>query len=157
MTNIDNYTYDSNDFLLEVKTYKNHKYETFYIMPNIDKELDKYVMNEKNKKVISFLENNNDFEIGSITEYPLIDYVIKKNKTKFIKYLENNNNEITKNTLNLHMYTKYGLQVFIGDELSFKEEFKKYEENLKDDEYYQSLKSSVVEVPTTNEDFEEES
>ncbi len=155
MTNIDNYTYDSNDFLLEVKTYKNHKYETFYIMPNIDKELDKYVMNEKNKKVISFLENNNDFEIESVTEYPLIDYVIKKNKTKFINFLQNNNNEITENTLNLHMYTKYGILVLIGDELSFKEEFKKYEENLKDDEYYQSLKSSIVEIPVTNEDYEE--
>lgn len=156
MTNIDNYTYDSNDFLLEVKTYKKHKYETFFIMPNIDKELDKYVMNEKNKKVISFLENNNDFEIESVTEYPLIDYVIKKNKTKFIKFLENNNNEITENTLNLHIYNKYGILVLIGDELSFKEEFKKYEENLKDDEYYQMLKSSVVEVPSSNEDYEEE-
>ena len=54
------------------------------------------------------------------------------------------------------MYTKYGILVLIGDELSFKEEFKKYEENLKDDEYYQMLKSSVVEVPSSSEDFEEE-
>ncbi len=53
------------------------------------------------------------------------------------------------------MYTKYGILVLIGDELSFKEEFKKYEENLKDDEYYQSLKSSIVEIPVTNEDYEE--
>ena len=108
------------------------------------------------KKVISFLENNNDFEMESVTEYPLIDYVIKKNKTKFINFLKNNNNEITENTLNLHMYTKYGILVLIGDELSFKEEFKKYEENLKDDEYYQILKSSIVEIPVTNEDYEEE-
>ena len=125
-------------------------------MPNLNKELDKYIMKEKNKKVITFLENNSDFEIGSIKEYPLIDYVIKKNKTKFIKYLENNNNEITENTLNIHMYTKYGILVLIGDELSFKEEFKKYAENLKDDEYYQSLKSSIIEIPVTNEDYEEE-
>ena len=39
---------------------------------------------------------------------------------------------------------------------NYKEEFKKYEENLKDDEYYQMLKSSVVEVPSSSEDFEEE-
>ena len=156
MINIDNYTYDNNNFLLEFKTYKNHKYETFYIMPNLNKELDKYILKEKNKKVITFLENNSDFEIGSIKEYPLIDYVLKKNKIKFIKYLENSNNEITENTLNIHLYNKYGLLVLIGNALSFKEEFKKYEENLNDDEYYQSLKSSIIEIPETEEDLEEE-
>jgi len=64
MTNVDEYTYENN-YLLEVLTYKNHEYKSIYIMPRLSKELDKYVLNEKNKQAINFLENNNNIEFST--------------------------------------------------------------------------------------------
>lgn len=141
MTNINEYSYDNNNFLLEVATYQNHKYETFYIMPNINKELDRYVMNERNKKAVNFLENK-EVEFSSDEEFPLLNYVLSKNITKFSSYLNNNNFEIKDNAFYIYAYDYHGMQILIGDKDSFKEEFKKYEESLANDEYYQRLLES---------------
>lgn len=141
MNNIDEYKYDDNDFLLEVATYQNHKYETFYVMPNINKELDKYVMDERNEKAIKFLEDR-EVEFSANEEFPLFNYVLSENITKFISYLKNNNKEITNNAFYIYAYDYYGMQILIGNKETFKEEFKKYEENLASDTYYQRLLES---------------
>lgn len=156
MTNIEEYSYDDNNFLLEVATYQNHKYETFYIMPNINRELDRYVMNERNKKAINFLENK-EIEFSSDEDFPLLNYVLSKNTSKFINYLKNNNKEIKSNAFYIYAYDYYGMQILIGDKDSFKEEFTKYEENLASDEYYQRLlESSNYDEEIYEDDLEED-
>lgn len=157
MTNIDNYTYNNYYFLLEVATYQNHQYEKFYIMPNINKELDKYVMKERNKQAINFLEENSDCEYNiNSEEFTLFDYVISKNINQFKNYLKNNNNDITNNNVTIYAYSINNLNILIGDKEAFKEEYKKYEANLVNDEYYQRLLESYNLDPEIEEDYIEE-
>lgn len=153
MTNITEYNYNETNFLLEVATYKNHQYETFYIMPNINKELDKYVMNERNKQAVNFLENR-DVEFSANESIPLFNYVISKNLTKFLDYLKNNNMEVTNDTLIIYAYDYYGMNILIGNRSSFKKEYTKWEESLASDEYYQNLLKSYD--PNIQEDYLEE-
>lgn len=159
MTNIENYIYNDHYFLIEVSTYKNHNFETFFIMPNLNKELDKYVMNKRNKQAIQFIEENSDSEF-SITseEFPLFNYVISKNINQFKNYLKSNNNDVTNNTVTIYAYNINNLNILIGNKDKFKEEYKKYQDALADDKYYQDLlksyNSSTKKDIEENEDYE---
>lgn len=138
MTNIDAYNF-SNNYILAVKAYNNHKFDNFYIMPNLNKELDKYIMSERNKQAITFLETNQNLYFSTSEDYIIIDYILGKNKQNFITYLKTNNNEVTENSMYIYASNSDSLTILIGDKEKFELELEKYKQSLVNDIEYQTL------------------
>lgn len=156
MLNIDKYSYEENESLLEVAIYRNHKYEKFYIMPMLNKELDKYVLNEKNKLALKFLENADHIEFStSNSNFDQFNYVINANKKQFLKYLSTNNNEITASAFNIYAQKDHTLLILIGNRESFIKEYETYEKNLQNDPDYQELLENSKNNNTKKEDIKE--
>ncbi len=146
-----NFKNSSNETLIKVYDYKNHRYQELSIPKKINSELDNYVLQLRTKNALKYLKERNDLYLGVSTNFTeldkyVFDYVINSNIDSFIDYLENKNTKLTSNELIIYSYGSPSFNIPIGDATSFIKEFNKYKEKLQNDADYQELVNHYYEL-----------
>ncbi len=148
--NKDDFSYTNQNQIIEAYTYANHDYKTYSISKGMNKDLDNYILEKYNIKTNDIIKEAQDKKQNIIFTYlgnnldslqvRLFNYVINNNLDSFINYLENKNTDYTSQSAMILIYgnTKR-INVPIGDELLFKEEYESYQKKLENDKDYQEL------------------
>ncbi len=162
--NKENFHYIDQEGIINFYVYDNHNYKEYSIASAMNSKLDDYVLEKLSKKAIDIIkEQKNKKQIvtfvylgnnGGLDELQsrLFNYVINHNLDSFLKYLESNKEYKEFKTKIMIYDNTGGLDLPIGDSDSFKEEFLRYQEKLKDDENYQELVETYKkEIQDSNE------
>lgn len=140
----------TNNEVLYLYSYKNHKYEKASIPVKLTEELYKKVIDYQNKDFINYITTTKyDLyfsphyyaeEVFTDEDIYVFDYVINSNLNAFINYLQNDNEiDLTKESMSIQTYYNRSYNVTINDVEKFQKEFEQYKENVKENIEYQNL------------------
>ena len=136
--------------LINLYSYQHHQYESVVIPLKLNEELYQEILKYQNELFINHEKEKNrevyynlhayKTELFTEEDYYVFDYVINSNEEAFINYLKNDNEiSIDSDIIYIKAYDFKDYTITIGNITSFKQEFDRYKENLKDSEEYQSL------------------
>lgn len=145
----DNNISNDNNPSLTIYDYKNHNYEVLLVPYTKNTHLLKYIQNYENTKLLNLIakESTNlsfylEFtseEFNEEEDY-VFDYVIRENIDEFANYIKNKNNgDNPSDSLIISVYGSNNHKFHIYDVTTFKEEFKRYQEKLKNDSNYLNM------------------
>jgi len=146
---------------ISVYDYSNHAYQKLVIPYTLNEELDKYVLTSFNNRFIDFVSDyNNKNSINFVIESSLFNsqesyvfnYVINSNLSSFIDYIKENNYKTIDKEI-CCIYYNGNTVLEIGDAKKLYDEFKKYEDKVKNTLEYQSIVKKFNEV-YSNTDYE---
>ena len=141
---------DKSEELINLYSYQHHQYESVVIPLKLNEELYQEILKYQNELFINHEKEKNrevyynlhayKTELFTEEDYYVFDYVINSNEEAFINYLKNDNEiSIDSDIIYIKAYDFKDYTITIGNITSFKQEFDRYKENLKDSEEYQSL------------------